>query len=339
MLSQHFRAQRLYPSIATKADERVGRDRDVRQWVLSLPFELWRLVAFRADVLTGVARIFYETVSAYYRRHSGIESARTGAVTCVQRFGGSLNLNPHLHVIWLDGVLSFSEKGTARFHPAVPPSHDDLERIVAARVVRWLDRKGLLDLRGREERPDVPEAPTSLEVCTQVAFAPGDFGTAGPAASEVADHTALVFPIDNSVASKNVEVQRFDTLFQVPSSLKCDEPTGEPGRVMRSEELNAKLHDVEESAGQALETEDAANIDSVMVKTTLHFVPSGRFCAAVRLVGSEGFEFLPGTGDEPVFSHATETAMAELPIGRYCDAVAILFEDMTQVNEITVRKK
>ncbi len=85
------------------------------------PFELRRLVAFRADVLTAVARIFYKTVSADYRRRSGLASARTGAVTCVQRFGGSLNLNPHLHVIWLDGIFTFDD-GTAHFHSADPPS-------------------------------------------------------------------------------------------------------------------------------------------------------------------------------------------------------------------------
>jgi hypothetical protein len=32
-------------------------------------------------VLTAVARIFYETVSADYRRRSGLASPRTGAVT------------------------------------------------------------------------------------------------------------------------------------------------------------------------------------------------------------------------------------------------------------------
>ena len=171
--------------------DRVTPQVPVRQWVLSLPFELRRLVAFRADVLTAVARIFYETVSTDYRRRSGIASARTGAVTCVQRFGGSLNLNPHLHVIWLDGVFSFNEECAARFHPLDPPSRDDLDRIVrrvAERVIRWLRRKGVFDLREPEERPIALEAPTSLEAFTQVALASGDFGIAAPAAAEVADH-------------------------------------------------------------------------------------------------------------------------------------------------------
>jgi len=142
-------------------------------------------------VLTAVARIFYETVSADYRRRSGALSARTGAVTCVQRFGGSLNLNPHLHVIWLDGVFTFDD-GAPRFLPADSPSRSDLERIVrrvAERVVRWLDRKGVLDISGRqEERSNVPETPSTLDACAEVALATGGFGVAASQAADAGDH-------------------------------------------------------------------------------------------------------------------------------------------------------
>src|SRR5687768_11361102 len=44
--------------------DRVTPHVSVGQWVLSLPFELRRLVAFRADMLTAIACIVYETVSA-----------------------------------------------------------------------------------------------------------------------------------------------------------------------------------------------------------------------------------------------------------------------------------
>jgi hypothetical protein len=37
---------------------------------------------------------------------AGVEraSAQCGAVTLMQRFGSALNLNIHLHMLWLDGV-------------------------------------------------------------------------------------------------------------------------------------------------------------------------------------------------------------------------------------------
>ena len=36
-------------------------------------------------------------------------AAHTGAVTFIQRFGGALNLNVHLHILFLDGVYVDNE--------------------------------------------------------------------------------------------------------------------------------------------------------------------------------------------------------------------------------------
>jgi hypothetical protein len=37
--------------------------------------------------------------------------ARTGAVTLIQRFGSALNLNPHPHMLFLDGASTFRGRG------------------------------------------------------------------------------------------------------------------------------------------------------------------------------------------------------------------------------------
>jgi len=181
--------------------DRVIPNVPVRQWVLSLPFELRRLVAFRADVLAAVARIFFEVVSADYVRRSGVASARTGAVTCIQRFGGSLHLNPHLHVIWIDGIFAFDGE-TRRFHAAAPPTPEDLQRVVgktAARVVRWLGRKGLLDENAHENVSNQAETPSPLEACAQMALTAGGLGTTG----------AEVLPADHDEARWSQREQRF----------------------------------------------------------------------------------------------------------------------------------
>ncbi len=68
--------------------DRVLPDVPVRQFVLSLPFELRRLAAFRPAVLTALSRIFVETVFASYRaraKREGIKGAECGALTFVQR--------------------------------------------------------------------------------------------------------------------------------------------------------------------------------------------------------------------------------------------------------------
>ena len=113
--------------------DRVLPDVPVRQFVLSLPFELRRLAAFKPAVLTALTRIFVEAVFASYRtraKRDGLDAAECGALTFVQRFGDSLNLNVHFHTIFLDGVLTRDEQGRIVFHPSPPPDTAELQGIV-----------------------------------------------------------------------------------------------------------------------------------------------------------------------------------------------------------------
>ena len=67
----------------------------------------------------------------------------------VQRFGSALNLNPHSHVVMLDGVYASDKKGAAPvFVPASPLRDTDVQRIVetaAHRLLRLLQQRGVLD--------------------------------------------------------------------------------------------------------------------------------------------------------------------------------------------------
>jgi len=67
----------------------------VRQWVLSFPYALCFLFATRPAVMGRVLGIVYRTLAMHQIRKAGHthESARTGAVTLIQRFGSALNLN------------------------------------------------------------------------------------------------------------------------------------------------------------------------------------------------------------------------------------------------------
>ena len=72
---------------------------------------------------------------------------RWGSVTFVQRFGSSLNLNPHLHVLMLDGVYVDGEDAPV-FVPALPVSDQAVQQIVetsARRIIRLCTKRGLLD--------------------------------------------------------------------------------------------------------------------------------------------------------------------------------------------------
>jgi hypothetical protein len=162
--------------------DRVLPDVRVRQYVLTLPYELRKLVAFKADVLTAVARVFVESVFAVYRaraKRTGIRDPQCGAVNFVQRFG-SLNLHVHYHLVVLDGVFARDAQGRVAFHPAPPPAPGDLDAIVertARRAIIWLRRHDYVDDTPLEARSNEPPVQTALDACAAIAMGRGNVAT------------------------------------------------------------------------------------------------------------------------------------------------------------------
>jgi hypothetical protein len=84
-----------------------------------------------------------------YVRHAGVtvaSGARTGAVTLIQRFGSALNLNIHLHMLFLDGAYTF-QGNRPTFHRARRPVGEELHHLLdtlSRRIVRVHERRGLL---------------------------------------------------------------------------------------------------------------------------------------------------------------------------------------------------
>ena len=80
----------------------------VRQWVLSLPFELRDRLAWDHELCRAVLAVYTRALLGFYRKRakaSGHRNGRTGTVTVIQRFGGALNLNVHFHTLVVDGVF------------------------------------------------------------------------------------------------------------------------------------------------------------------------------------------------------------------------------------------
>ena len=112
----------------------------VRQWVLTLPYRLrYRLAwdhGLTRAVLGVYARVLQDFCSRGAHQH-GFAKGRTGMLTVIQRFGSGVNLNLHFHTLVLDGV--FREDGEDRaggpgaleFHPASPPSDEEVARVLA----------------------------------------------------------------------------------------------------------------------------------------------------------------------------------------------------------------
>jgi ribosomal protein S27E len=140
--------------------DRVFPTVPIRQWVLSLPFELRYRLAYDSSLVRDVLRIFIQTIFSSLRRRArqyrGIRNSKCGGVTFVQRFGGAINLNIHFHSLVLDGVYyEDADKGIC-FQRLPPPSDSEVAGVTACivkKIHRLLERRGL-DSKARPEEAD-----------------------------------------------------------------------------------------------------------------------------------------------------------------------------------------
>lgn len=144
----------------------------VRQWVATFPMQLRVLLAVRPEIMARCLAITHQTVGAYYRKKAEAEVLRgagtttdgkkakcqTGAVTLIQRFGGSINLNVHFHQLYIDGVYELGDNNEpVGFRMASAPTPRELEEVltkIIKRITRFLERKGII-VRDEEDNPQV----------------------------------------------------------------------------------------------------------------------------------------------------------------------------------------
>jgi hypothetical protein len=139
----------------------------LRQWVLTFPFPWRRRLAQDGALFGALTRIFVESVERFYQereKRRGVRgAAKSGAVTVVQRTSSDMRLNPHLHVVFLDGAyhedgieLVWNELG----HLPTRAVGQVLEHAVG-RMMRYLRRHALVELEHDVEKDDEPEAALS----------------------------------------------------------------------------------------------------------------------------------------------------------------------------------
>jgi hypothetical protein len=132
--------------------EHVLPEVPVRQWVLSVPVPLRYLLAWDTTLASHVVGLFIAAVFRHLRRVAKHElglarlsDAHPGAICMVQRWGGSVNLNVHLHCLVPDGVFVCDQDGVPRFRALPAPSPGDIAAVawdVCERVVALLRKRG-----------------------------------------------------------------------------------------------------------------------------------------------------------------------------------------------------
>ena len=114
----------------------------VRQFVLTVPYGRRLLIARDRALERGVHATAMGCIERWYGTATG--GGQTGSVSVTQRFGSSLRLNPHFHVLFVDGGYVRGKEGGVRFRPArAHPS--DVEALIveiATACEAWLARQG-----------------------------------------------------------------------------------------------------------------------------------------------------------------------------------------------------
>ena len=120
----------------------------VRQWVLALPIPLRLLLASQPKLVTPVLQVVHRVITRFLLAQAGLkaEQADSGAVTLIQRFGSTANLNIPLHCLVLDGVYR-RVAGEAVFVEVPAPTDEALQAVlykIIARLMKMLTRRGVL---------------------------------------------------------------------------------------------------------------------------------------------------------------------------------------------------
>ena len=166
--------------------DHVLPDTAMRQWVLTAPFEVRRVMALRAEALSACNRIFVEEIARWRKASVGLAGAEVGSVTFVQRFNATLGCFVHFHVVAPDGVFTRAADGAVLFHVGRAPSPDaiaDVAGRVATRMTTWLRRRKFLDERPLQERSNEAPDVSPLEACMQLSLFGGTFARMGGSAA------------------------------------------------------------------------------------------------------------------------------------------------------------
>jgi hypothetical protein len=89
-------------------------------------------MAAHPQAMDKVLRIVYRTLTTHLIHKAGysLMDGATGAVTLIQRFGSTLNVNIYFHILFLDGVCVCRDDRPPRFGRVKAPYNGELEDLV-----------------------------------------------------------------------------------------------------------------------------------------------------------------------------------------------------------------
>ena len=153
-------ARRMSVTAAHLVDH-VLPHKNIRQWVLTFPVPIRLCLAVRPKVMARALDIAHLVIGQYYRKKAGLtaNNSKSGAVTLIQRFGGSLNLNIHFHQLFVDGCYELNEqKLPIDFWVASPPTVKEIEEVLSkiiSKLTKYMERQKII-IRDSEDGFQIP---------------------------------------------------------------------------------------------------------------------------------------------------------------------------------------
>ena len=125
--------------------------RPYRQWCISFPVALRYALAQNSCLQKAIHRCVIKAISRFYKKSCKNKQAFTGSITFIQRFGSALNLNPHFHILFLDGVYQKNAKGEIVFKKNTGTNDEDVGSVlrqIRDSMVSILRKRGLITQTG-----------------------------------------------------------------------------------------------------------------------------------------------------------------------------------------------
>jgi hypothetical protein len=159
----------------------------MRQVVVSWPRQMNGRLAVGGDLVRAAERIAADELRLWAESTTG---GKGGGVLVRHRFGSSLNLHMHAHVLLLDGAYKENTDGTVSFVQAHMPTQAEVEQVAS----RIRQRLGVLfQRRGLDAHDEVNNGQrefSALQMCGNSAVAAGVRERMGPALADVDEQEA-----------------------------------------------------------------------------------------------------------------------------------------------------
>lgn len=149
---------------ADRLESDVWPNAKARQWVLTFPHQVRYWLARSPELFVEVIREVTREISYFYEssphavphRSPELDPPATGAITFLQFFGSSLALNPHLHMVFLDGVFHRDKTGMRFYqHPGlITESMFDVLEAIHMRLHQLFRDKGYVKDDGEASIPN-----------------------------------------------------------------------------------------------------------------------------------------------------------------------------------------